>query len=208
MLPGPDGPEAAADARGRLVDVFEVSDFLSERYRRLFIVDLDGIEHGNPQLDWLQELSRDTDTWVDAGVPTGEQAIDVLVTGCRRAVLSTTHLASERELLKAWSLSTSLGFEIEVRDGRVVARAKEWNGQNPADLARHIHEIGLAQVVLSPRPDDVDWPTVRSVAATGPLWVDGSFAVADAPRLSEAGASGGIFHIGGLLEERAREEAR
>ena len=112
-VPGPDGPVPALSPEGAPFDPFDVVDRLTQEYSMLYVVDLDGLEHGDPQLDYLQEISRDVTLWVDGGVRTAEQAIDILISGARRAVLSSAVLHGPRQLKRAWRLSTELG----VRDG-------------------------------------------------------------------------------------------
>jgi uncharacterized protein related to proFAR isomerase len=193
--PGPTGPDLALASDGKPFDLFEVVDRLTAKYRMLYIVDLDGIEHNEPQLDYLQELARDAEVWVDAGPATAEQVIDILVTGARRAVLSTAYLRSARELRRAWKLSTDLVLEIEISEGQLVATDPSWRAEGPRALARSARDLGLAEIVISPRGADPDWSLVHELGSDGPVWVNGTFEVAQLSRLAEAGAVGGIFHI-------------
>lgn len=165
----------------------------------LYMVDLDGIERSDPQLDYIQEIARDMTLWVDAGVRTADQAIDVLVAGAGRAVLSSAYLRGPRQLNRAWKLSTELAFEVELQGSRLTPSAEEWGTRDPLELVRTVRAAGPDHVIVSPREAEPDWGLVQSVAAGGPTWVDGSFSVRDAPRLADTGASGGIFHLDELL---------
>lgn len=176
-------------------------DRLVSQFPIIYVVDLDGIERGDPQLDYLQELSREATVWADAGVRTADQAIDVLVAGAARAVLSSATLGGPRELRRAWKLSSELIFEIETTVQGTRLRG-DWPTSDPVGIADLVRQAGLSEVVLSPREIDVDWALVRTIAATGPVWVNGSFSTGDAPRLAENGASGGIFHLNGLLRHQ------
>jgi Histidine biosynthesis protein len=200
-LPGPDGPVPVRSRAGPPLDPFDVIDRLSPQYDRLYLVDLDGIERGSPQLEYIQELSRDMDLWVDAGVPSADAAIDILVAGAQRAVLSSSHLRGPVELRRAWKLSTDWVFETEIVDGAVRNSGPLWESTEAVALAQAARAVGIADVVVSPREKDPDWGLVRLVAAGGPTWVDGSFTAAHAPRLAEAGAAGGIFHLDLLLAD-------
>ena len=199
--PGPDGPEPARTPAGAPLDPFDVVDRLVADYSLLYVVDLDGIEHGNPQLDYLQEISRDMALWVDAGVRTADQAIDILVAGARRAVLSSAYLRSPKQLHRAWRLSSELVFEIELDHAHVAPTPGDWGTVDPAAFARRVREVGPDHVVLSPRETEPDWSIVRTVAAEGPTWIDGSFSRADTSRLAESGAAGGIFHLDELFDQ-------
>jgi len=199
-LPGPDGPLPAHAPDGSPFDPFDVVDRLAEVYSMVYVVDLDGIERGDPQLDYLQEIAREVSFWVDGGVHTAEQAIDMLITGARRAVLSSAYLRGPRQLKRAWRLSTELVFEMEIdRGGHLVLGDPAWGVNDPLELARMVRELGPDHLILSPRETDPDWNLVARVAAGGPTWVDGSFEARDASSLTSAHAAGGIFHIDDLL---------
>lgn len=185
---------------GDAFDPFEVVDRLRRDYPLIYLVDLDGIERSDPQLDYIQEFSRDVALWVDGGVRRADQSIDVIVAGARRAVLSSGLVGGPRELRRAWKLTPELVFEIDLRQG-VLQASPEWETTDPIVLARAVHEVGVDHFVVSPRDGDPDWSMVRSLAAVASTWVDGSFLPQDTPRLKETGASGGIFHIDAILDE-------
>jgi len=204
-VPGPEGPVPAKAVLNAHFDPFDVVDRLAPKYPLLYIVDLDGISRRDPQLDYLQELSRDMTLWVDAGVRSSDQAIDILVAGAHRVVLSTAYLRGPNALARAWKLTTEVVFEIEMRGPGLTPQAGEWGTENPVELARKVREIGPDHLIVSPRETDPDWEVVRSIAADGPTWVDGSFTPAELPQLQAAGARGGVFHIQELLAEWVRE---
>ncbi|MGD1100302.1 MAG: HisA/HisF-related TIM barrel protein [Thermoplasmata archaeon] len=205
-VPGPDGPVAAHSPDGPPFDPFDVVDRLARDYSMLYLVDLDGLEHGDPQMDYLQEISRDVTLWVDGGVRTAEQAIDILITGARRAVLSSAYLRGLRQLKRAWRLSTELVFEMEFESsGRVALADPSWGTEDPGELARIVRETGPDHLIVSPRETDPDWNLVGRLAAGGPTWVDGSFNPRDLPLLVSAQATGGIFHIDEILQHWGEE---
>ncbi len=198
--PGPEGPVLARSASGVPFDPFDVVDRLAPEYSLLYVVDLDGIERADPQLDYLQEISRDMALWVDGGVRTADQAIDILVAGARRAVLSSAYLRGPKQLSRAWKLSSELVFELEITHGQLGPVHEAWGTADPLELARTVRAAGPDHLIVSPREDDPDWSMVRSIAAGGPTWVDGSFSRELAPRLGEVGAAGGIFHLNDALD--------
>lgn len=183
---------------GTRIDLFDATDLLAERYRRLYVVDLEGIERNRPQLDYLQEVTRDTDAWVDAGVQSGDAVIDILVAGARRAVASTAHLADPDQLRRAWRLTQALALEVELGpDGRVNG-PEPWP-RDPRAVAAGARELGVGEVILAPRGSPVDWGLVRELGAAGPVWVGGDFAPSEAARVAEAGGVGGLFHLDAAL---------
>jgi hypothetical protein len=204
-LPGPAGPVPARSVATVSLDPFDVVDRLVANYSLLYVVDLDGINREDPQLDYLQELSRDIGLWVDAGVRSSDQAIDILVAGARRVILSTAYLRGPNALARAWKLSTELVFEIEMTGATLTPAAGIWGTEDPIGLARIVREAGPDHLVISPRETDPDWGIVRAIASEGPTWVDGSFQQSELPRLREAGAKGGIFHLNDLWAQWAAE---
>ena len=205
FLPGPDGPVPARSIAPASLDPFDVVDRLVPNYSLLYVVDLDGIARSDPQLDYLQELSRDIALWVDAGIRSSDQVIDIIVAGARRVILSSAYLRGPNALARAWKLSTELVFEIEMSGSRLTATAGDWGTEDPVQLARIVRGSGPDHLVVSPRETDPEWGIVRSIAADGPTWVDGSFAIPELPRLQETGAVGGIFHLNELWAQWAAE---
>jgi len=198
-VPGPTGPVPARTSEGEFFDPFDVVDHLSRDYSLLYVVDLDGIERIDPQLDYLQELSRDIPLWVDAGVRTADQAIDILVAGARRAVLSSAYLRGPKELRRAWKLTTELVFELELFGPNLSTVDPGWEQRDPYALLQFVREVGVDHFVVSPRETDPDWSMIHQLSSLGRTWVDGTFTPSEASRLGPSGAAGGIFHIDEIL---------
>lgn len=195
MIPGEEGPQIARTEEGRPVDVLETSERLLAEHGRLYVVDLEGIDGGEPQLDYLQEIARDGEIWVDVGARTSNDVIDALVTGARRAIVSSGRLRSERDLRRAWSLSQELVFEAELQDGQVRGPSPDWDRRPLSEVITSVRLVGIPDVVLSFRNTPVDWAAVSAVAGLGPTWVGGTFDPSDTSRLRASGAAGGIFHL-------------
>ena len=194
MTPAPDGPVRAHGEFGKPRDVFETIDELAASSPRVYIMDLAGIEHGNPELDYLQELSRGVELWVDAGAQDGGDVADLLVAGATRVTMSTSRIRSAKEIARAFQLSPQLMFEIEIRAGGVSSRPRGWSGLAPLSVWEEVRTIGLRDLILSPRETSVDWSMVRQLSGAGSVWVDGSFEQTDAAKLKVAGCRGGFYH--------------
>ena len=202
-LPSETGPVVARNDDGQTFDPFDVVDRLIPQYGTVYVVDLDGIERGQPQLDYLQELSREVAIWVDGGVRVADQAIDILVAGASKAVLSSATLAGPKEVRRAWKLSPEVAFEIDLTAQGPTVRG-DWAARDARGIAAFVRENGPQELIVSPREISVDWELARSLAATGPVWLDGSFSEREAPELARVGAAGGIFHLDGMLGGGAR----
>ena len=185
--------EPVLDEAGKLVDPFDVADRLVAKFQRFCVVDLEGVRRNRPQLDYLQELSRSGELWVDAGIRTGDQVIDILVTGARRAILSTGFLLNGKQLRRAWRLSTEILFAVETEGPVVRPRGNDWDGVPASQAAASARSVGIVDVILRSRSSPIDWPLVRQLAAQGALWVDGEREPSFESRLGQSGALGGFF---------------
>lgn len=194
QLSGEGGPRPLIGPNGTPADPFDVVDRLSGRFPLVYLVDLDAIEHGEPQLEYLQEFARDVALWVDAGTHTADQAIDILVAGASRVVLSSSTLDGPEELARAWALSSQIAFEVEMPDGRLSA-VRDWQTDDPMTIARAVRAIGPDHFILSPHGVPTSWELVRELATLGRTWVDGSLAASDIARLDPSGAAGGLIHL-------------
>jgi uncharacterized protein related to proFAR isomerase len=180
------------DSSGKPIDPFEAADRLVGRYHRFCVVDLEGLRRNRAQLDYLQELSRSGEMWVDAGIRTGDQVIDILVTGARRAVLSTAYLLSQKELRRAWRLSTEVLLAIESDGHFIRSRGNEWDGIPITTALSSARSIGVVDVILRTRNTIIDWSMVRELAAQAAIWVDGGPESAQISMLKENMAVGGF----------------
>ncbi|MFI5415386.1 MAG: HisA/HisF-related TIM barrel protein [Candidatus Lutacidiplasmatales archaeon] len=196
VVPSDDGYSAVRGPDGKFREILDVADALAPDYDGLYIVDLDGRRKGEPQLDYIQELSRDADLWLDAGVQRADEAIDGLVAGARRVVLSTASLASARELRRAWKMSQEIVAELVVSpEGEVVALEGEWAGRPPSEVADAIRSVGITTILYSPRALAVDWSLVAQLARSGPTWVSGIPTGPVSSSFVPSGAEGAIVQI-------------
>ncbi|MHB1434612.1 MAG: HisA/HisF-related TIM barrel protein [Thermoplasmata archaeon] len=193
MVPGERGPTVARTTEGKPIDPFDVVDRLPPK-SQLYVVDLDGVERGDPQVEYLQELARDLELWVDAGVRTADQSIDIFVAGATRVVLSSVQLHGPDELDRAWKLSPSILFEVEWGDAGLSPIHPDWESQDVRGLVARVREVAPIDLILSPRDTSVDWALVRELSSGGTTYLDGSFDRSDAERLRAAGGRVGIYH--------------
>jgi Histidine biosynthesis protein len=192
MEPGADGPEEARTPNGAKVDLFDFADYLSDRFRRIYVIDLDGLDRNRPQLDYLQELTKDTDVWIDAGVPDADAVIDIVVAGARRAVVSTLRFDGPDELDRALALTPELVLEVELDAAGVVVGRPSW-GSAPIAIAERARASGVPDLIVSPPDDRFDRPTIERIAQGGPVWIAGACEPDWGPRIAEASATGGLF---------------
>lgn len=195
VTPGPSGPEVLRDAEGRPTDVLDLADRLIADHGRLYVIDLDGIDRDSPQLDYLQEMSRDGELWVDAGVRTADQAIDILVAGASRAVLSSSALRAPEEVGRAWALSQEIVVELDASVGAPGDLLAGW-GLAPDVAAQRVRSMGPTEIVFRFPSGTPLWDAFARVASGGPTWAAGPIGPSDAHRVASAHGAGGIFLYG------------
>jgi phosphoribosylformimino-5-aminoimidazole carboxamide ribonucleotide (ProFAR) isomerase len=184
------------DAAGDEVDVFDVADELFQKYGRALLVDLDGTRRNRPQLEFVGEIGRQKELWVEAGARRAEDVMDILVAGASRAVLSTAQVLDRREISRALRLSSAVMLEIISDRGSVVSPDPQLAQAPLADLAREGMSRGAAGIILSSPGAHVDWSLVQRLSPEVPLYVGRPFQLREARNLSQAGAEGGIFLLG------------
>jgi hypothetical protein len=187
---------AVRGADGKPRDILDITDDLAKAYDTVYVVDLDGRRRGEPQLDYLQEIARDLEVWLDAGVQSSDEAIDGLVTGAKHVVISTASIPNSRELRRAWKLSSEVVPEIVAHaDGTVLAFDEGWGGQPVPAVTAEIREMGPRLIVYSPREARPDWGTVRTLAAGGPTWVAGIVDEGERAAAESAGAEALVVRL-------------
>ena len=196
---GEGGPQVLRRQDGRSVELFDVIDGLAAAHSRVYLVDLSALEGRQPELDYIQEISRDVGLWVDAGTRSADHAVDILVAGAQKVVLSSSRFQGPGELAQAWELSTDLVFEIEI-DGQTMTPVDPgWDVIDPASLAQEVRRVADIPIVLGFRSADPSWSLVRSVASVGPTWVAGDLTPRQSPEIASARAVGAIYPLGDEL---------
>lgn len=181
----------ALDDAGRAPDLFETSDALMRQYGRIYLHDIQGLQRGKAQLDYIQEISREAELWVDAGIEDAGDATDIIVAGAARAVLSTARLRDADELETAWQLTPDLLLEIRTEHGALVAKGDGW-GPTPAAISERSRALGLPDVLLDYGDGPVDWGNVARIAEKGPVWITGGYAPEQHDRLVQSAAAGAV----------------
>jgi phosphoribosylformimino-5-aminoimidazole carboxamide ribonucleotide (ProFAR) isomerase len=187
---------AVHGADGRPRDILDVTDDLAKRYDALYVVDLDGRRRGEPQLDYIQEIARDLEIWLDAGVQSSDEAIDGLVAGAKHVIVSTASIPNSRELRRAWKLSTEVVPEVVAQaDGNAIAFDEGWSGRPVVEVAAEIRAMGPRLIVYSPKEARPGWTTLQSLAAGGPTWVAGVMRMDESASAEQAGAEGAVVRL-------------
>jgi phosphoribosylformimino-5-aminoimidazole carboxamide ribonucleotide (ProFAR) isomerase len=140
--------ETLQDSDGNDRSILEVMDELKGQYDKLFITDIHGILKDKPQLELLRSISNKMELWVDAGSRSRDGAIDVLVTGAGKVVLSTKTLGNLKELERAVELSENVLLSIDYDNG-IVSPKKDIREMSPHDLLEEAESLGLEEIIFT-----------------------------------------------------------
>ncbi|UCG70982.1 MAG: hypothetical protein JSV09_08300 [Thermoplasmata archaeon] len=143
-----EGYEPLQDKEGKDTNIQAVMNELKEHFHKMFITDINGIIRDRPQLEFLRSISTKMELWVDAGSRSRDGAIDVLVAGAGKVVLSTKTLGNLKELEKAVELSENVVLQIDYDDG-IVSPKKELRDMTPIDLLEEARNLGTEDIIFT-----------------------------------------------------------
>lgn len=118
----------------------------------LYLADLDGIEHGLPQLAIVEQLARDG--WrllVDPGIRTPADARRLLSAGAQQviAALETSPGPSSLAELTTALTPGQLVFSLDLLAGQpLLAKASAWGGLTPIDIALFAIAEGVTSLLI------------------------------------------------------------
>jgi phosphoribosylformimino-5-aminoimidazole carboxamide ribonucleotide (ProFAR) isomerase len=94
------------------LDPVPVIQKAAEECGTVIVEDLNAVFGDMPHLDLLRKVEK-LDVWVDGGIRSAENVMDVLVAGGAKAVISTRTLQSLDELEKAVKFTDNIVFQID-----------------------------------------------------------------------------------------------
>jgi phosphoribosylformimino-5-aminoimidazole carboxamide ribonucleotide (ProFAR) isomerase len=140
--------ETFKDHEGVDYDIQELIEKLKEDFKRILVLDINGINRDKPQLDLIKILSSKMELWVDGGSRYSDSAIDILVAGAEKVVLGTKTLKSMEELKKVHELSQNIILGIDYDDG-IVSPKKEISEMTPFRLAQEVQSLGIEDIIFT-----------------------------------------------------------
>ena|GEM_PF-1061460 len=194
------------NSKGKPVAIHDFIDDIPQKYRIVYIVDIDGIEKQRPQLSVIGRISSLAEIWVDAGLRTAEGAFDLLIEGAECAVMGTKTIASLDEFDKACEDCESIGLCIEYAHGLVISRSEEIKRMTPVELARSAETSGASKLFFVDlgisEGEQHDWNVIRTIAEVTklPFYV-GTISASNSEFLSKMGVKGGLISAKSLIEE-------
>jgi phosphoribosylformimino-5-aminoimidazole carboxamide ribonucleotide (ProFAR) isomerase len=153
----------------------------SSGYDTFYVIDINGLIKNRPQINIIQEMSKEKNLWVESGVRFAEDMMDVFMAGAEYAVLNSM-LVGLDELKKICSLSQNLMLHIECKNDRVHQMDIE-------DFADKAKEVGIKKFVMESR----DYWLIKKLAKNAEMYI---FAKKDEiKKLGDAGVSGVLLDI-------------
>lgn len=136
------------DPDGRIgwADLFKT---LSGRYSTIHYLDIGGISSQDVDLDILRGItSFGSEIWADTGIAYSEMVIDAIMAGATEAVLSTRSITSLDEIALAFELSENIVIQVDVEEGKVMARDPTISSMEAVEFLREMSELGLTRFIL------------------------------------------------------------
>ncbi len=178
---------------------------LAREYGEVYLVDAAGVRRNEPDLEFLQAVTRQLPVWVDAGSRYAADAMDALVAGASRLTLRWNTLRSREELVEVADVADVESFlvAIEFTDKGFMPNPHE-RTTTAEGVVREVDDLGLGLVVVH---RDFDAAVARRFARSdAPRWWYGIVdrdGVAELGRLGYAGAVVPATVTRGLVDREA-----
>ncbi len=117
-------------------------------YEKLYLLDLDGIEHNSPQMEVIRVLSSRRELWADPGVNDIETVTDVYVAGSHRVVLSTKSMDNIELLEQAVEISRDMVLCVDTDSG-IISRSTEICSKGIRKMIEEAVDMGIEKIVLT-----------------------------------------------------------
>lgn len=117
-------------------------------FKTIYITDINGIEMGNPQLDFIKKNSLKKELWVDSGIRYSENVVDILISGAEYVIIGTKTLVSLKELEKTYEFTENIIFQIDYENG-IISSDLEIINMGGKNLAEKCKSIGISKIILA-----------------------------------------------------------
>lgn len=176
-------------------------------YNIVYILDINGLKGGSPQLKTLRKLSEVAEVWIDAGVMFGENIIDFFIAGAERVVLGSKTIDCLEELEVAHDLSENIMFGLDIEHNRVVGCDGSVTNLPPMELINRVINIGIKKVVYTDlgrigTKTSLDHGLLRQIVSKNvELYVGGGVNKPDLNLIQRSGAKGAMLELHSVVKE-------
>lgn len=195
-------------------DADEIVEHLGDRHGAVLAIDLDGIDRAEVNYAAIQDLGDVAPLWVDAGIVTEEEAMDLIVAGADHVVVSSRTLEPARLkdglLARVVEIAENVVLGVHWEGGvRVSGGEIGWAEVTP--LAKAAREMGVAKAILfdldrARTSGSMNFTVVRDLVEAGLLtWVAGGTRSDDLDAAGRLGATGVVLDSLEVLRLEAKE---
>lgn len=189
----------------KVPDALDLIEIITEEYETIFLMDINGLTEGKPQIKMIKEITDFCEVWLDAGVVEAESVYDLFVAGAHEVVLASKTLDSLMEMANAFELSENLIFEIDYSDA-IISHNQQIRDMTPAKLVSELKDIGIERVIFADigrieMNKTIEKSIIQSILKLGAqVYVGGGIKLSDVSALKQIGASGAIIELKDVLQ--------
>jgi len=186
-------------------DALDLIEIVTENYNKVYLSDINGLMHGNPQTRMIKEISDFCEVWIDAGINNSESIYDLFIAGATEVIISSKTLTDLLELAKAFELSENIIFEIDYSNG-TISPNNQIRDMSPKDLCEELIDLGINRIIFADldrvsEKKSIERNILRDLAEQDlKIYVGGGIKLSDVPLLEKLGASGAVIELVDILE--------
>jgi len=179
-----------------------VAKELLDRYERVHVLDLKGIQKDAPQWDVIREVAELGPLWVDVGAATGDSVIDIIMAGAEVAILPLKFLESLDEVASALELTDNIAVQVDMEE-RILGPERVNRFRGLKELLEELAILGVRRIILHdhlnpPAPVEESLKREREDGSAVEIyWA--SKDIAEVEKAFKAGLSGALISLGDLL---------
>lgn len=186
-------------------DALDLIELITEHYNTIYLMDLNALIEGNPQIKLIKALTDFCEVWLDAGVNDSESIYDLFVAGAQEVVISSKLLDNLLELAQAYELSENLIFELDYSNG-VISPNSQLQTMSPTKLGEEIKDLGMERMIFADldrvgRSKSLERNIIQSLVDLDlDIYVGGGIKLSDVPLLKKAEVKGAIVELADVLK--------
>ncbi len=121
-------------------------------YETMLFLDIDGVEHNNPQVDLIRKASTRKEVWADVGARNADGVTDAFIAGADKVLLSTKTIVSKEAIEESIDISDDLILSIDYKDG-LISPSKEIREMGIEEMVNMCTKEGIDKIVYSDLSD-------------------------------------------------------
>ncbi len=124
-----------------------ILDELKENYEAAYVLDIDGIERNQPNINLIQKISQTMPIWLDSGPTTPMGVMDMLVVGADKVVISTRTLRDPTHIKEALDMSKNIMISIDF-DEELISASQQVQEMGVSGISQEAKNAGCDTVMF------------------------------------------------------------